>query len=166
MRLAGALSITSLHSWSDYALNLANSAANIIGIVAAAVVLVAIAFIYFTGSELNERGSGKGMAPGQDQMKALRESRIVLAAARQSEEANASRLSEIKKELAAAKRSEDSMASRLSQAEKDLATAPRVTEEKALRLSQVEAELAITRHSADEAKAMAQQLEQSRALEG
>jgi hypothetical protein len=149
-----------VHSWSDYALNLANSAANIIGIIAATVVLIAIAVLYFTGSELNERRVRKVALPRQDQTKALRQLQAEVAAARRLEEAKTLRLSKMEEELAAAKRSEESMALRLSQTEKDLSVARRVAEEKALRLSQVEAELTIARHSAEEAKAMARQLEQ------
>jgi hypothetical protein len=160
MRLAGVLAIMNMHSWSDYTLNLANSAANIVGIIAAALVLIAMVFIYFTRSELDERGRRKIVAPQQDQAKALEQMRAELAAIRQSEETKTLRLSEMEKELATTKHSEESMASRLSQTEKDLAATRRVIEEKALRLSQVEAELAIARHSAEEAKALARQLEQ------
>src|SRR6202040_3267161 len=181
MRLAGVLSITDVRSWSDYALNLANSAANIIGIIAAAVVLIAIALIYFTGSELTERAKGKLVTPRQDQTKALRQSQAELAAARHSEENKASRLEKVETELAAAWKSEkatslrlsqieteltaakhfqESMASRLSKTEPELATARRAPAEKTLRLSQLEAELAMARRSAQEAETLAKQLEQ------
>jgi hypothetical protein len=180
MRLAGVLSITDVHSWSDYALNLANSAANIIGIIAAAVVLIAIALIYFTGSELTERAKGKLVTPQQDQMKALRQSQAELSARRseetkasrlekvetelaaawKSEKATSLRLSQIETELTAAKHSQESMASRLSKTETELAAARRATDEKTLRLSQVEAELAIARRSAEGAETLTKQLEQ------
>jgi hypothetical protein len=145
-----------VHSWSDYALSLANSAATVIGIMAAALLLIAIVFIYMTGSELTGRARGKIPSPPADDSK----SRAELAALRQSEEAKTARLSEAENQLAAVKGSTESMASRLAQIEKDLAGARRATEEKALRLSQVEAELAIARHSAEDAKARARQLEQ------
>lgn len=164
MRLAGVLSILNVHSWSDYALNLAHSAANIIGAVAAAVVLIAIVFIYFTGSELNQRARGNIVIPRRDQTKALRQSRAELAAVRRDQEAKTLRLSKAEKELAAAKRSEESMASRLSQIQRDLEAARRATEEKASRLSQVEAELAIVRHSAEEARATPRPSGQRQAL--
>lgn len=181
MRLAGVLSITDVHSWSDYALNLANSAANIIGIIAAAVVLIAIALIYFTGSELTERAKGKLVTSQQDQTKALRQSQAELSAAWKSEKATSLRLSQIETELTAAKHSQESMASRLSKTQTELAAARRATDEKTLllsqaeaelaaarksgkektlRLSQVEAELAIARRSAEEAETLAKQLEQ------
>ena len=149
-----------MHSWPDDTLNLANSAANIVGIIAAAVVLIALTFIYFARSELDERGRRKIVAPQQDQAKALQQTQAELATVRQSEEAKTLHLSEVEKELAATKRSEELMTSRLSQIEMDLTAARQVTEEKALRLSQVEAELARARHSAEEAKAIARQLEQ------
>jgi hypothetical protein len=161
MRLAGVLSIVNVHSWSDYGLSVANSAANIIGIIAGILVLIAMLSIYFTGSELNQRArEGKIAAPREeDPTKALHKVRAELASARHSEEEKNARLTKIEIELAAAKRSTESTASRLAQLEKELAAARRATEQKALRLSQVEAELAIARHSADEAKATAQQLE-------
>jgi hypothetical protein len=166
MRLAGVLSITDVHSWSDYALNLTNSAANIIGVIATAVVLIAIALIHFTGSELTERAKGKLVTPQQEQMKALRQSQAELAAARgseeskvsrlekvetelaaawKSEEATSLRLSQIETELTAAKQSQESMASRFSKTVTELAAAQRATDEKALLLSQAEAELAAAR---------------------
>jgi hypothetical protein len=160
-----------VHFWSDYALNLANSAANIIGIIAAAVVLIAIALIYFTGSELTERAKGKLVAPQQDQTKTLRQSQAELAAARRSDETKVSRLEKIETELAAARKSEkaislglsqaeteltaakhsqESMASRLSETVTELAAARRATDEKTLLLSQAEAELAAGRKSEEE----------------
>jgi hypothetical protein len=151
-----------MHSWSDDMLHPANSAANIVGIIAAAVVLIALTFIYFTGSELDKRARGKNIPPQHDQTEALQQTQAELAAVRQSDEAKTLHLSEVEKELAATKRSEELMVSHLSQIEMDLAAARRVAEEKALRLSQVEAELARARHSAEEAKAVARQLEQRR----
>jgi hypothetical protein len=169
-----------VHSWSDYALNLANSAANIIGVIAAALLLIAIALIYFTGSELTERAKGKLGAPRQDQAKALRQSQAELAAARRSEETKAAhlekveaelaaarkseqakslRLSQIETELMAAKRSQESMASRLSKTETELAAARRATDEKTLLLSQAETELAAARRATDEKTLLLSQTE-------
>jgi hypothetical protein len=169
-----------VHSWSDYALNLANSAANIIGVIAAALLLIAIALIYFTGSELTERAKGKLVTPRQDQAKALRQSQAELAAARRSEEtkaaqlekvetelaavrrseqAKSSGLSQIETELTAAKRSQESMASRLSKTETELAAARRATDEKTLLLSQIETELAAARRATDEKTLLLSQAE-------
>jgi hypothetical protein len=174
-----------VHSWSDYALNLANSAANIIGVIAAALLLIAIALIYFTGSELTERAKGKVVAPRQDQAKALRQSQAELAAARRSEETKAARLekvdtelaaarkseqakslrlSQIETELTAAKRSLESMASRLSKAETELAAARRATDEKTLLLSQAEAEVATARKSEEEKTSRLSQVEAELAI--
>ena len=141
MRLARVLSMMNLHSWSDYALNLVNSTANVIGIIAAALVLISVAFIYFTGTELTERAKGKHRVRGEDQTKALR-------------------LSRAEAELAAARRSEEAKASRLAQTEAELAAARRSEEAKALRLAQTETDLAAARRSAEEAKALAMQLEE------
>jgi predicted nucleic acid-binding Zn-ribbon protein len=169
-----------VHSWSDYALSLANSAANIIGVIAAALLLIAIALIYFTSSELTERAKGKVVVPPQDQAKALRQSQAELAAARRSEEtkaarlekvetelaaarkseqAKSSRLSQIEPELTAAKRSQESMGSRLSKAETELASARRAADEKTLLLSQAETELAAARKSEEEKTSRLSQVE-------
>ncbi len=149
-----------MHSWSGHTLNLVNAAANIVGIIAATVVLIAIALIYLTGSELAQRGRGKIVSPQPDQAKDLEQIQAELAAVLQSEEAKTLHLSEVEKELETTKGLEEWMASRLSKTEKDLTATRRFAEEKALRLAHVEAELASARHSADEAKAMATQLEQ------
>jgi predicted nucleic acid-binding Zn-ribbon protein len=169
-----------VHSWSDYALNLANSAGNIIGVIAAALLLIAIALIYFTGSELTKRAKGKLVAPRQDQAKALRQSQVELATARRSEETKAARLekvetelaaarksdqaksvrlSQIETELAAAKRSQESMTSRLSKTETELAAARRATDEQTLLLSQVQAKLAAARKSEEEKTSRLSQVE-------
>jgi len=184
MRLAGVLSITDVHSWSDYALNLANSAANVIGIIGAAVVLIAIALIYFTGSELTERAKGKLVTPQQDQMKALRQSQAELSARRseetkasrlekvetelaaawKSEKATSLRLSQIETELTAAKDSQESMVSRLSKTVTELAAARRATDEKTLLLSQADAGLAAARKSEEEKTLRLSQLEAELAI--
>jgi hypothetical protein len=136
-----------LHSWSDYALNLVNSTANVIGIVAAALVLISIALIYFTGTELAGRAKGVHQVPGEDPTKALRRSQAELAAMRRAEETKTSRLSQVEADLAAARRSEETKTSRLSQVEADLAAARRSEETKTARLSQVEVDLAAARRS-------------------
>jgi hypothetical protein len=159
MRLAGVLSITDVHSWSDYALNLANSTATIIGIIAAAVVLIAIALIYFTGSELTERAKRKLVTPQQDQTKALRQSQAELAAARRSEETKASRLEKVETELAAARKSEKATSVRLSQIETEVTAAKHSQESIALRLSETVTELAAARRATDEKTLLLSQAE-------
>lgn len=149
-----------VHSWSDYALNLANSAATIIGVIAAALLLIAIALIYFTGSELTGRAKGKLVEPRQDQAKALRQSQAELAAARRSEETKAARLEKIETELAAARKSEQAKSLRLSQTEAEL-TAAKGSQESTIasRLSKTETELAVARRAADEKTLLLSQAE-------
>jgi hypothetical protein len=159
MRLAGVLSITDVHSWPDYALNLTNSAAAIIGIIAAAVVLIAIALIYFTGSESTERAKGKLVTPQQDQTKSLRQSQAELAAARRSEETKVSRLEKVETELAAARKSEKAASLRLSQIETELTAAKHSQESIASRLSKTVTELAAARRAIDEKTLLLSQAE-------
>jgi hypothetical protein len=122
-------------------LNLVNSAANVIAIIAAALVLISVAFIYFTGAELTGRAKEKHQTPGEDRTKALR-------------------LSKVEAELAAARRSEETKALWLSQTAAELVAAQRSDEAKTLRLSKAEAELAVARRSEEEAKALAKQMEE------
>lgn len=153
MRLARVLSMMNVHSWSDYALHLVNSAANIVAIVAAALVLISLAFIYFTGSELTGRAKGKDGAPGRDHSKSLRRSEKELAAARKSETAKALRLTQVEAGLAKTQQADKAKASQLAETEKQVAAARKSDEAKTLRVTQVEAELVKTRKS-EEAKAI------------
>ena len=177
------LSIMNMQSWPDHVLNLANSTANVIAIIAATLVLISVALIYFTGTELTERARQKSRPPVQDQRKSSRLSHtetelaaarhseeaksvrlsqvaVELAATQRSDEANALRLSQVGADLAATRRSEETKALRLSEIDAELAAARRSEEIKALLLSQAEAELAKARSSADEAKALVKQMEE------
>src|SRR5437667_3168016 len=117
MRLGRMLSIVNMQSWSDHALNLVNSTANVVAFIAAALVLISVVIIYFTGSELTARGKQKANAPAGDQNNALHISqlKIELTAALRAEQANSSRAVQLEAELAAARKSEEAKASRLSQ---------------------------------------------------
>lgn len=172
-----------MQSWPDHVLNLVNSTANVIAIIAAALVLISVALIYFTGTELTGRAKQRSRPPVQDQTKSSRLSHIEielssarrseegksvrlsqvaaeLAATQRSDEANALRLSEVGADLAAARLSEETKALRLSEIDAELAAARRSEEMKALLLSQAEAELAKARRSAEEAKALVKQMEE------
>jgi hypothetical protein len=144
-----------MQSWPDHVLNLVNSTANIIAIIAAALVLISVALIYFTGTELTGRAKQRSRPPVQDQTKSSRLSHteIELAAARRSEEGKSVRLSQVAAELAATQRSDEENALRLSQVGADLAAARLSEETKALRLSEIDAELAAARRS-EEMKAL------------
>src|SRR5437588_130073 len=141
MRLGRVLSIVNMQSWSDHALNLVNSTANVVAFIAAAVVLISLVTIYFTGSELTGRAKQKGSAPAGDQTSAVH-------------------LSQLKIELTAALRAEQASSSRASQLEAELAAARKADETKALRLAQLEAELATARRSAEEARGLVGKIEE------
>jgi hypothetical protein len=67
------LAVMNIQSWSDYWLNWVNSASNIIGIIGAGFVLISVAFIYFTGTELTRRAKYKeGLATQEEQKKTHR----------------------------------------------------------------------------------------------
>ncbi len=177
------LTIMNMQSWSDHVLNLVNATANVIAIIAAALVVISVALIYFTGTELTGRARQKNRPPVQvqtkssrlshtevelatardsEEAKSLRLSQVAaeLAATQRSDEANALRLSQVGADLAAARRSEETKALRLSEIDAELAAARRSEEIKALLLSQAEAELAKARRTADEAKALVMQMEE------
>src|SRR5882724_829347 len=134
MRLARMLTIMNMQSWSDHVLNLVNSTANVIAIIAAALVVISVALIYFTGTELTGRARQKNRPPIQVQTKSSRLSHTEaeLAATQRSDEANALRLSQVGADLAAARRSEETKALRLSEIDAELAAARRSEEIKAL----------------------------------
>jgi hypothetical protein len=98
-----------MQSWPDHVLNLVNSTANVIAVIAAALVLISVALIYFTGTELTGRAKQKSRPPVQVQTKSSRLSHteIELAAARRSEEGKSVRLLQVEAELAKARRSAD-----------------------------------------------------------
>src|SRR6266496_3611938 len=65
--------VMNIQSWSDYWLNWVNSASNVIGIVGAGFVLISVAFIYFTGTELTRRAKHKeGLAIQEEHKKSER----------------------------------------------------------------------------------------------
>ena len=123
-----------MQAWPDHLLLLVNSVANLLAFVGAAVVLIALAVLYFTGSELNRRVKEEGPASGPDKSKALR-----------------LRVSQLQAELKTARRSEEAIALRVSRAEADLSAARQSDETKRTRLSKLETELAASR-TADQAK--------------
>ena len=134
------LSVLDMHSWSDYVLHLVNSTATIVAIMAAALALMSIAVMYFTGTELTERAKQKNPVSGLDRRESLR-------------------LAQTETELAAARRLEAAQSSHLTKTEAELAEVRRSEAAKSSRLAQVEAELAAARRSAEETNALVKQLE-------
>lgn len=149
MRPGRIISLVNMQSWSDQALNLVNSTANVIAIVAAALVLIALALIYFTGTEMTGRAKQKSLAAGQDHTTSWRTSKLEteLAAARRAEESKAAHVSRLTTELVTARRSEESKGARVSQLEREVTAARRSEKTKAARVSQLETELASARLS-------------------
>jgi hypothetical protein len=160
MRFGRLLSTLNMQAWPENVLHLVNSAANVTSIIGAAVVLISVALIYFSGTELARRAKQKSQTPGQDQAKTSRlsEAKTDRAAARKSEEAKA-RLSETEAKLAAARKSEKEKASRLSQTEAELVVTRRSEEAKAFRVTQTEAELVVARRAEKEKALRLSQME-------
>lgn len=160
MRIARLLAFLNLASWSEHALTTANSVAAVIGITAAAVVLLAIGFIYFTGHELNTRIRTKADAiePGPPVLFGQAERRNGQEAVSPTPPStplpfvDAGRISELQKELASARKAEENKASRLDQLDSELAKARKAGELTEARVAQLQNELA-TSHQSEEGKA-------------
>ena len=149
MRLPRVVSIINMQIWPEHVLLLVNSAANLLAIVGAAIVLVALVFLYFTGAELHKRTGQGGPVPGEDRSKPLRlrvaQLQSELKTAHRSEEAIALRVSKAEADLAAVRRTDETKGSRISKLEADLAAAQTATEQKNSRITQLETNLAAAR---------------------
>src|SRR5258708_12011950 len=96
MRLGRVLSKMNVQLWSDHLLTLVNSVASVVGLIAAAVVLICVALIYFTNTEATERAKDK---------------RPILA----EKPVKSSRLPQIEAQLAEARRAAQVISARFSQ---------------------------------------------------
>lgn len=169
MRLPRVLSTIGMHSWTDHAVQLINSAAGVTGVVAAALLLISLGFLYFTRTELAVRTNGTHSLPAEAERKFWfykteagpkgaaastdgNTSRIAklekqLAAARDSEKAKAVQIAKLDTELAASRRSGEAMVSRTTTLETALAAARESEKTKATRVTELEKELAASRQS-------------------
>jgi len=152
-----------MQTWPEHALLLVNSVANLLALIGAAIVLVAIVLLYFTGTELHKRGGEAGPVSGQDRSKALRQRvsqlQTNLKAAQRSEEAIALRVSRTEADLAAARRSDEAKQSRLNKLEADLAAAAKANEQKSARVAQLQSDLKGARATNEKNSARLGQLE-------
>src|SRR4051795_7403183 len=99
-------SMMNLQAWSDQALHALNSSATIIGLAAAAGVLVCIALIYFSGSELTSRIAAKNQpARGTQPTMFAREAPPRNGAAERQKALAASRAAQLEAELQTARHS-------------------------------------------------------------
>ncbi len=149
MRLPRVLSIINMQTWPEHVLLVVNSAANLLALAGAAIVLIALVFAYFTGAELRKRAGEAGSAPGQDQSRALRlrvsQLQAELKTARRSEEAIALRVSKAETDLAAVRQSDETKQARIAKLEPELAAVRKATEQKTSRITQLETDLAAAR---------------------
>src|ERR1700759_4752292 len=119
MRPVRALPTLNMQSWPEYLLTLVNSAAAITGIIGAALVIISLGVLYFSGAELNRRAEDKELSPAE-------------------REARTSRLTQTQKMLTASQKSEKDAGARLAKSEKELVKVRRSEEAKSLRLAQTE----------------------------
>jgi len=142
-----------MQAWPEHLLTLLNSAATITGIVGAALVLLSLGLLYFTGNELNRRAAEKNLSPEE---RASRTSRLVqtekaLAVTQKSEKEIRSRLSKTDAELAKVRGSQELKSSQLARTEADLAIASKAAKEHESRATKAESQLAELRR-AEEAR--------------
>jgi hypothetical protein len=183
------ISVLNMQSWSDHVLNLVNSTANTVAIVALAVALVSAGVIYFTGTELNGRAKQrKRPAPsdsttgsqsrfteneiardagGQPRVTTSSQSarqKPEAARAQNFEQAKIAHLTQAAAELAAVQRSDEAHKARISELEHELAAARRSEEARAARLMQLETELAAARQAKEASTARLAQTEKDLVL--
>ena len=166
MRLPRVQSIINMQIWPEHVLLLVNSAANLLAIAGAAIVLVALVFLYFTGVELhktNRTGRAvRGRRPSRKLRLRVSQLQFELKTARRSEEAIALRVSKAEADLAAVRRADERKKrafpnsrrtwprprrqpskknSRIAQLETNLATARAANEKNNSRIAELEASL-------------------------
>src|SRR4051812_29371861 len=153
-------SMMNLQAWSDQALHALNSSATIIGLAAAAVVLLCIGLIYFSGSELTARITAKNR-PGRETQPTMfaREEPPHNGAAERRQALAASRASQLEAELQTARHSEDVNKARAAQLERELSEAQLAEKTNAARLTQLQADLSKARQSDEDKQSRVAQLE-------
>ena len=177
-----AISIMNLQSWSDHALNSVHAAATVIGLIAAAVVLICLCLMYLSATELTRRikpksealktnppvmfarenhsnGEGTERPSQEDSSSRIGQLETELAAVRREDVARNSRLSQLQGKLTDVQHSEEAKASRVSQLEGELGRTRQSEQQKTSRLSELESELKTTRRLADQAQAQARRFE-------
>ncbi len=148
-------------SWSDHALHAVSTTATVVGLIAAAIVLICLCLMYWSGAELTGRMKAKSEAlkANPPVMFARENHTNGEATARPSPAANSSRISQLETELTAARRAEEARSSRVSQLEGKLTDVQHSAEAKASRVSQLEGELALTRQSEQQKTSRLSELE-------
>jgi hypothetical protein len=167
-----ALSVFSFHTWSDHALGTINSVAALVGLVAAAVLLVSLAILYFSGHEMNgrvraavvrspesalrasvlpsDRSNGNANPESRAERKQVMRLTNELTEARSSAEAKRADLAKAATELDRLQKSEKAKTERVAKLENDVATIRRSEEEKSSRVAQLEGQISELRRGEDE----------------
>jgi hypothetical protein len=163
-----AISVFSFHTWPDHALSTINSVAAIVGIVAAAILLVSLAILYFSGHEMNGRlragvrspepaaeasaspiDRSNGSSAGESRAERRQTARLTkeLAEARSSAEAKRADLAKATADLDRIQKSEKTKTERVAKLESDVATIRRSEEEKSSRVAQLEGQISELRRA-------------------
>jgi len=166
-----AISILSFHTWPDHALSTINSVAAIVGMVAAVVLLLSLAILYFSGHEMNgriragnrspepvvqasvspsDRSNGSSAGESRAQRRQLARLTKELAEARSSVEARRADLTKTTAELDRIQKSEKTKTELVAKLESDVATIRRSEEEKSSRVAQLEGQISELRRADEE----------------
>jgi hypothetical protein len=150
-------SIMNLASWSDQALHTVHSTAAI----AAALVLLCLGLMYWSGNTLTGRIKARSPVPSANGAPRLagKDRPNGETAPRPSPQVSSPRIAQLEKELAAARRAEESKTARLAQLEGKLTDTQQSAEAKASRLAQMESELTNVRRLEEARSSQLSQLE-------
>ena len=161
MRPARTLLKLDMQTWPEHLLTLVNSAALITGIVGAALILVSLGLIYFSGNELNRRAAEKNFSPEERQARTSRlaQTEKALAASQKSEKEISSRLVKTENELLKVRRSEEAKSIKLAQAEADFSAASKSAKDQITRATQAETQLAELKRAEETRSARLAQVE-------
>src|SRR4051812_14591307 len=157
-----AISVLSLHSWPDHGLSAISSVAAIVGFVAAIILLVSLALVYFTGTEMKQRiqmtsrpagpvafaGSppaaqtnGNTAAEARAEKGKVDKLTKELTEARLFADSKKADLARTTTELDRIQQSEKAKGERVAKLESDFETVRRLEEEKSSRVRQLEEQL-------------------------
>ncbi len=187
MRVARLIALLNLTSWSEHALTTVNSVATVIGFTAAALALLSLGVLFFTGTELGTRNKIKAGAVKPDspasfgngehrngneavaastQLNTTRFSELqaALTSARKAEESKGLRLAELDTELTKSRQAGEATAARVAQLQSELTNAHQSENGKTARLAELEETLAETRRSEETRASRVSQLEKELAL--
>ena len=169
-----AFSIMNVHTWSDQALSLTNSVAGVVALIAAAVLLISLGFLYFSGSALSSRVAAPAVAipepriartvdagdrrnGGFGSTESLPTERVNGEKAAAEDDRKVARLTQ---ELTEARLAAEARRSDLAKVQRDLAEAQKSDKAKTERVARLESDFETVKRSEQEKTSRVVQLEE------